>query len=515
MGTKPRSFDYKRIDHIIGTQFDDRTNRFASSLVEQHREQGLTSTQWFWVDKLRLRAHGPDSPNLTIYDAAKWFSTESLTRLSRKQLIALGKKSQVYGLTPLKKAEIVSNLVDLFGRLYARAIKEISGAIKGDAWQRRTIGLCLSYMAVSGLAIEQPSQTSPDQPDPQPEQPEQPEIPSIRIDEDQFTKLQSEINSLAETAFTETGDRITNLTTVLSEKLNKNRDLMVDAVDKSRLKLDRAISEMNTKAIRSIKVEMAGRDTVDVGAQHIRFSDLLGLISSRVTPLMVGPAGSGKTEAARAAAKALSLPFSLFALGPQTTMTQIFGYMDATGRYVASEFRRRFEHGGLILLDELCRCNPRVSVTLNGAIGNSLCSFPDKMIERHSDCLIVAADNTAGYGADRQYVSAQQQDGATLNRFTILDWPYDEAFERSLALAHVADQRWWPRANAWIDRVQRVRGIVDKKRMRYIVSPRQSIDGVKCLESGCAEELVVDSVLFGGWSKEDRERVVGIEKEGE
>jgi cobaltochelatase CobS len=42
-----------------------------------------------------------------------------------------------------------------------------------------------------------------------------------------------------------------------------------------------------------------------------------------------------------------------------------------------------------------------------------------------NDC-IVATANTFGTGADRVYVGSLQIDGATLDRFAFLEWPYDE-----------------------------------------------------------------------------------------
>ena len=195
--------------------------------------------------------------------------------------------------------------------------------------------------------------------------------------------------------------------------------------------------------------------------------------------------------------------FTPLSLGPQTTQAQIFGYCDATGNYVSTPFRRAFEDGGLILLDELDRCNERVSVTLNSAIANGRCTFPDATIEKASDCFILAAANTAGHGADRQYVSARQQDAALLDRFAVLPWMYDEPFETLLVEAISSSNT----ATRWLGEVRKVRSRVAELELRYVVSPRASIQGATLIEAGADLDLIRETILYRGWTAEDRTKV--------
>jgi cobaltochelatase CobS len=234
------------------------------------------------------------------------------------------------------------------------------------------------------------------------------------------------------------------------------------------------------------------------------------IIKAGLTPLIVGPAGGGKTEAVRALAEGLGSKFYPISLGPQTTQAQLFGYMHAEGGYVTTVFREAYEFGGVLLLDEWDRCNNRVSVTMNAAIANGRCVFPDsKVVERHKDCIFVAAANTAGFGADRQYVSATQQDAATIDRFVHLDWPYDLAFEAQIAKAideHLADK--------WLKYVRSVRKETERLKMRYIVGPRTTIYSLRMANAGADEELIHNTVIFGGWLPEDRKKVEQAVKNG-
>jgi hypothetical protein len=262
------------------------------------------------------------------------------------------------------------------------------------------------------------------------------------------------------------------------------------------------LAEEASRTARVIEVRQEGREPVRVEGQHQRFGDLLALTNANVPTLMVGPAGGGKTEAASQVAKVLDLDFTPLSLGPQTTQSQVFGYYDATGQYVDTPFRRAYEGGGLILLDELDRCNERVSVTLNAAIANGRCSFPDGTVDRSERCVILAAANTTGHGADRQYVSARQQDAALLDRFAVLDWQYDEAFETLLAHA-VCEEH----ASRWLDVVRAVRREVETLGLRYVVSPRATLQGLTLLGAGADRALAVETILFRGWSPEDRSKV--------
>lgn len=95
---------------------------------------------------------------------------------------------------------------------------------------------------------------------------------------------------------------------------------------------------------------------------HPAFDPVLVMASQRIPVLMVGPAGSGKTTLAENIASSLGLAFSALSVGAQTTQSQFFGYMSATGNYVPSEFFKRYTEGGVFLCDEIDAGNANVLV---------------------------------------------------------------------------------------------------------------------------------------------------------
>lgn len=290
----------------------------------------------------------------------------------------------------------------------------------------------------------------------------------------------------------------------MAQHAHKTVQAAKEEVKKARAEKESAENLMEEASERVHKLELTTPEgkTTRIEGFHQRWPALLQIVSANVPVLMVGPAGGGKTEGARQVAEALDLPFTPLSLGPQSTQASVFGYQNATGDYVSTPFREAYENGGLILLDELDRCNERVSVTLNAAIANGRCSFPDGTVNRHENCYIIAAANTTGYGADRQYVSARQQDAALLDRFAVLQWDYDRVFERKLA-----EQIHEELAADWISTVWGVREAAESLGLRYVVSPRATLQGVTLLASGAERKLVVDTVLFRGWSAEDRSKV--------
>ena len=93
------------------------------------------------------------------------------------------------------------------------------------------------------------------------------------------------------------------------------------------------------------------------GVQHSVFPEVLIGIGERSALWLVGPAGTGKSTIAEQAAQAVGLDFSAKSCSAQTTETSLVGYMSATGAYVGTEFRKRYEFGGVFLLDEIGRAH--------------------------------------------------------------------------------------------------------------------------------------------------------------
>jgi ribosome modulation factor len=133
-------------------------------------------------------------------------------------------------------------------------------------------------------------------------------------------------------------------------------------------------------------------------ARHKQFRELFLLVSARLSVMMVGPAGSGKTTACEQVAEALGLSF--FVQGATTGTHELLGYKDAHGTYHTTAFRHAFEHGGFICMDEIDAGDAGAILVLNAALANGYMTFPDSPhpVKRHADFYVVACANTFGHG---------------------------------------------------------------------------------------------------------------------
>lgn len=245
-------------------------------------------------------------------------------------------------------------------------------------------------------------------------------------------------------------------------------------------------------------VTLPGQDTPHAVIDHAHHlvPRLIRMVSAGCHVRLVGPAGSGKTHAAEQVAEGLGLTFFPQSVGPHTSKTDLLGFVDAGGRYQASMLRQAYEHGGLYLLDEYDAGNPGVLTTLNAALANGYCSFPDGVIKRHENFRCVAAGNTYGQGASRVYIGRQVMDAATTDRFVDLPWDYDTDIERSIALSYNL-------GTDWIEFVHALRAAQAKTEIRAVVSTRVIIDGYKLLRAGFTQSEVEDARVWSRLGNDD------------
>ena len=242
--------------------------------------------------------------------------------------------------------------------------------------------------------------------------------------------------------------------------------------------------------------DVAKETITKAGAQHEKFSQILTCLKAKVNIALVGAAGSGKTTCVKEVAKALSLNFYSKSVSAQTGTHEFFGYQDANGNYVSTDFRKAFQEGGVFLLDEFDAGNPNVLATLNQATANEECSFADGMVNKHEDFIVVMAGNTFGHGATSEYVGRNKIDAATLDRFAFIQFNYDEELELNIA----------PNKD-WCRKVQAIRKVVEKKKIRTIVSPRATIYGGKLIANGMPETEVIDILIYKGLEKAEVETI--------
>lgn len=227
---------------------------------------------------------------------------------------------------------------------------------------------------------------------------------------------------------------------------------------------------------------------------HAAFDETLAYCSTRIWPYLVGPAGSGKTTIAEQIAQALKLSF-YFAAKVQSEFT-LLGFINAAGDIVRTPFREAYEHGGVFLFDEVDGSNANALNAFNAALANSHCPFPDRSVDRHPDFIAIAAGNTFGRGADRQYVGRTQLDAATLDRFAVIEIEYDEELESRIA------------TNAqWCAYIQAVRAEIMARNVRHICSPRATFNGSKMLAVGIEPNRVAEALVWKGLDSEQRAQI--------
>jgi len=250
-----------------------------------------------------------------------------------------------------------------------------------------------------------------------------------------------------------------------------------------------------------VRVDMGTAVRVQ-GDTHAVLPDLLLAVGAGCHGFLVGPAGTGKSTMAQQAAAALRLDFFALSVGPTTPTSKVFGYLDAGGSYHATPFRRAYEYGGLMLLDELDNGHPGLLTELNQALALDICAFPDTMVPRHPGFRLVTTGNTYGTGGDRQYVGRQALDAATLDRLVTIDVPVDEHLEARLALAQAPS--WPEKVRRVLTEVHRLRGVVKETKLPAIFSPRASINAARLIEAGASEAQAMQWCVIRGLSPAHR-----------
>ena len=119
---------------------------------------------------------------------------------------------------------------------------------------------------------------------------------------------------------------------------------------------------------------------------------------------------------------------------------------------------------------------------------------------RHPDFVCIAAANTWGRGADREYVGRNELDASTIDRFLMGTVPmdYDESLERQLC----PDAQLYERLRGYRERIR-------QNRLERIVSTRFIAQAyVKRNCCGWSDERI-DSKLFQSWREDEVRKVKG------
>ncbi len=233
------------------------------------------------------------------------------------------------------------------------------------------------------------------------------------------------------------------------------------------------------------ELEKRKKDVLSM-ARHKEFGKLLGSLSAGLMPMLVGPAGTGKSTAVEQAA--YELGFDFYTSNRVQMAHELTGYKDATGNYQPTQFYQAYKNGGVFFLDEVDGSSPEALVTINTAMAQGYMNFPDGKVYMHKDFRLAAAGNTYGTGADAQYVGRNELDAATLDRFVVVRWDYDKKLESQIIKDKEFLEFGW-----------KVRSAVSKLKLPIIISTRGLINVYNLLNvKAFSLDEMLESVLFEG-----------------
>lgn len=201
-----------------------------------------------------------------------------------------------------------------------------------------------------------------------------------------------------------------------------------DLAEKINGEVEKRISEfIEDKVVMKVAEYKGAQNKID-GIAHEKFETVMKFVAMDEPVMLTGPVGTGKNFLAKQVADALGLDF--YFSNAVTQEYKITGYGDANGEYVKTQFFDAFTKGGLFLLDEMDASCPEALIVLNCAIANGYFDFPViGRMKAHENFRVIANANTYGTGASLEYVGRNQLDGATLNRFAIVEIGYDRRIE--------------------------------------------------------------------------------------
>jgi cobaltochelatase CobS len=268
------------------------------------------------------------------------------------------------------------------------------------------------------------------------------------------------------------------------------------------------VAEIAQRSVQVIEIRHPDGNTVQIdGAVHPVFAAVVQLANARKHIFLPGPAGCGKSHMAGQVAEALGLRFGFISCSAGMSESQLLGRTIPAGdhgqfEFQPTQFLECYEDGGVFLFDEIDAADANVLLVINSALANGHLSVPSRhgnpVAKRHADFVCIAAANTYGRGADRQYVGRSELDESTLDRFRIGTVPmdYDEGLEQKLC----PDETLYSRLRTYRERIR-------ENRLERIVSTRFIKEAHEMVSQWGWTYDQVDSKLFAGWRRDEIAKV--------
>lgn len=206
------------------------------------------------------------------------------------------------------------------------------------------------------------------------------------------------------------------------------------------------------------------------------------------TIALVGPAGTGKTTAAIAAAKALGFVPYEADITHHTLPEHLVGRVGFNGK--EDIFRPGIcalalnDPKGCIILNEWDAANPTTAMALQSLFERrtpktlSAMDSKDIRIQAQGECPIILTMNTLGDGPNRQYVGRNRLDYATMDRISIINCDYEN--EDAILKGRQYSNTTVITVTKW---AQSMRQKINSKNMPVVLSTRRLLDIAEAMEN--------------------------------
>lgn len=309
-------------------------------------------------------------------------------------------------------------------------------------------------------------------------------------DDDSMTTARESIEQTQADALSQADD---------AQDLIEQTEQRIEEIEKELEELKAAPEESTDVPVGKSKVKHPMQDVLIRRCKAVQTAH--NMSQDALYPMLVGPAGSGKTTAARNVALEIfgetaieDGKFGMMSLNEESERSEGFGFISPIDKmYKSTDFRRIYENGGVFLLDEVDAANANTLTALNAAISAPFASFPDKIVKRSPDFILIAAANTFGNGADGLYVGRNELDAATRDRFLTMVWNYDWDGIRAARPGH----------KALVTLIERLSNAAISLEMQHIISPRAALFAPFMIAQGDSLKEALDACVFKGLPKDD------------
>ncbi len=215
--------------------------------------------------------------------------------------------------------------------------------------------------------------------------------------------------------------------------------------------------------------------------EQVKLAVLAGL-----TPVIFGPAGSGKSRLAKELAHDIGLKFYTLSFSGGLRYSQVFGSQELSEgntRWTPAPLLQWIQEPCLILLDEIFSCDPEIGIGLNSLLepDTKAIMTPAGLIRVNPACKILAASNSNGRQQNRQYTATTRNDDSLLDRLIppfFMD--YDTHAERKIIKPLVSETA----AQELTRKLDSLRSQIKTHQIPFDPSTRRLIGACKLVKAG-------------------------------